>query len=102
MIKPRFDLISPVFMEYVALVFTHGRQKYPNQALTDVPIDATLQSLLRHANELHQGKYINTADFGLPVESHIAARAMMHWLVRTKDDVAFDEAVWLERVRDEK
>ena len=84
--KHRFDLIDPKFLLHMAEVLTHGRQKYPDQDLKDTPFDDNIQSILRHANELHRGEYINHKDWGLPVEAHIAVRAMMSFLIRTKNE----------------
>lgn len=74
-------------MQGVALVFTHGRVKYPNQHWHDVPPEKTKQSLLRHVTELVNGDLVNEKDWGLPVEYHIVARAMMHYVGRMKGNM---------------
>lgn len=105
MIKPRFDLVDEKFIRGLAIVFAYGRVKYPNNDLSDTPWDANLKSLQNHTDDLRRGILINEKDWGLPTEFHIGARAMMAYLIRTKKEEVketFDEAAWLERVRDEK
>lgn len=82
--KLRYDLIDPQFLRMLALVFTYGRDKYPNQGLDEVPYESNLESLQRHTNDLAAGYHTNYEDWGLPMEVHIAARAMMAWISRTR------------------
>lgn len=83
-VAPDMSQLDDEFLRGMALVFTHGRNKYPNQHWSNVPAEKSRQSLLRHTTECVNGDFINKNDWGLPVEFHIACRAMMHWKARQK------------------
>ena len=81
--KPKFSLIIPRFMRYMACVLTMGAEKYDeynwqkscNTEHHNQFRDGCLDSLQRHLNYWHEGDQYDE-ESGLPHMAHVAVNAM--------------------------
>jgi len=65
--KGRFDLISPIALERIAMLYAKGAEKYEDRNWEQgIPFSQCIDSLLRHANQYRMG---------MRDEDHIAAVA---------------------------
>lgn len=83
--KPRFDLLSPIALAYVARVLTLGADKYSAHNWREgISCDRLNAAILRHAMPMLVGEYCDR-ETGLPHAAHLMCEAMFYLELGSSD-----------------